>query len=109
VWVVDGEQGELAGFCAMALPTRDEDGDEDTAEITAFYVDPSAWRGGIGRALMEAALGDLGGRGFTEVTLWAFDANARARAFYESFGFTADGAARTPSNEPLEIRMRRFV
>jgi hypothetical protein len=30
--------------------------------------------------------------GFDRVTLWALEANRRARSFYESFGFTPDGA-----------------
>ena len=109
VWVAERDDGTLSGFCGLSLPSRDDDGDEDTAEITAFYVDPGTWRGGIGRTLMEAALGDLDGRGFTEVTLWVFDANARARAFYETFGFAADGAAQTLPDEPPEMRLRRFV
>ena len=109
VWVAGPGDGPIAGFCGLALPSRDDDGDEDTAEITSFYVDPGSWRGGIGRALMQWTLDDLGTRGFTEVTLWVFDANARARAFYETFGFTADGAAQTLPDEPPEMRLRRFV
>jgi ribosomal protein S18 acetylase RimI-like enzyme len=112
-WVAlgpDAPDAPVCGFCHLALPTRDEDGDEDTAEITSFYVDPVAWRGGIGRALMDAALADLERRGWTEVTLWVLEDNPRAQAFYVRCGFRSDGGrTRRESGDPWEIRLRRPV
>lgn len=78
---------------------------EDTAEISALSVDPRHWRTGAGRALMDAALGELAARGFMVVTLRVFEANPRARAFYATCGFTTDDGAR--QGEPPEIRVRR--
>lgn len=94
----------VVGLAAANLPSRDADADEDTAEISALYVDPGHWRAGAGRALMDAALDALTARGFMVVTLWVFEANPRARAFYEKCGFVADGARQ---GEPPEIRLRR--
>jgi ribosomal protein S18 acetylase RimI-like enzyme len=82
----------VAGFCALALPSRDEDAGPDTAELSAFYVDPDRWRGGIGRALLDTALAQLRSAGWEEVTLWVLAANHPARAFYATLGFTTDGA-----------------
>jgi ribosomal protein S18 acetylase RimI-like enzyme len=69
------------------------------------------WRRGIGHALMGAALDDLRERGYREATVWSFDANERANAFYEAHGFARDGAAR---REPVwadvvEVRYRRAL
>ena len=60
-----------------------------------MFVAPSAWRRGVGGALMAAALETLRGRGFAEASLWSFADNDRANAFYESDGFTRDGAEKT--------------
>jgi RimJ/RimL family protein N-acetyltransferase len=46
--------------------------------------------------------------GYVEVTLWSFDENDRANAFYESLGFRRDGAGqrREFSAGALEVRYR---
>lgn len=98
------DAGAIVGFAGASTPSRDTDADEDTAEIAAFYVDPGHWRAGAGRALMDASLAELTGRGFETVTLWVFEANPRARAFYAACGFAEDGARQ---GEPPEVRMRR--
>ena len=62
------------------------------AEIYAIYVRPSAWDGGVGTALLTAALADLGDRGSREVRVWALRGNSRAGDFYVRRGFRrADG------------------
>ena len=63
-------------------------------EIRTLYVDPDHWSGGVGSALLEAAVGHLRAHGGTPVHLWVIAANERARRFYERFGFVADGASR---------------
>jgi GNAT superfamily N-acetyltransferase len=44
---------------SRGAPSRDDDEEDRVAEIGAIYVHPDAWRTGIGRALMDVALGDL--------------------------------------------------
>jgi ribosomal protein S18 acetylase RimI-like enzyme len=83
--------GRIAGFCSVATPGRDESLDERAAELTALYVDPVFWRGGVGAALLGAALDELREGGWREVTLWVLPENDRARSFYAGFGFEADG------------------
>ena len=90
--VSDGPDGTAEGFCSVALPSRDDDAGEHTAEIAATYVDPSRWSSGVGRALLSRALARLREDGWQDVTLWVFLRNAQGRAFYARSGFRLDGA-----------------
>ena len=102
--------GEFAGYCFVAAPSREPDLGPEVAELVAMYVDPGHWRQGIGEALMNAALERLAGLPYTEAVLWTFDQNERAVAFYERFGWAKDGAEKIHerSGEPA-IRMRRPI
>lgn len=73
------EQEWIAGFC-FGGSSRDQDtGPCRCGELYAIYLRPEAWGKGIGRALYEAAIEDLRGRGFQELTLWVLRGNRRAR------------------------------
>lgn len=101
----DGD--ELVGFCAVGAPSRDEGADPRTAEIGAIYVLPSSWRAGVGSALMNVALADLGADGWESVTLWVLAENRAARDFYARFGFAADGAQTVHEGSgSTEVRLR---
>ncbi len=63
-----------------------------TGEVYALYVDPVAWRAGTGSALLDAAQEHLATAGFTSAALWVLETNLAARGFYESRGWTHDGA-----------------
>ena len=90
-WVL--ERGAiLEGFCVTG-PSRDPDAAAGEAEVYAIYVEPVAVGRGLGRLLMEHALADLGRRGIARASLWVFEENARARAFYEKAGFRRDEGA----------------
>lgn len=110
-WVAVAERGTAPiGFASLSLPSRDDDADERTAEISALYVEPAEWRGGAGTALMQATFAEAARRGGADVTLWVFESNVRARAFYEGCGFTDDGSRQTAGDGwPVELRMRRAV
>lgn len=107
VTLVAERNAELVGFCSIATPSRDDDATEETCEVTAIYVAPSAWRAGIGRALLTTALDEVRQNGWREVTLWVFAADAGARAFYDGFGFVPSGAEthHQPSGQ-TEVRLR---
>ncbi len=66
----------------MIAPTRDDDADSPTCEVGAIYVEPDAWRTGVGRALLGAALEEIGAGDWDDVTLWVFAKNDAALAFY---------------------------
>jgi GNAT superfamily N-acetyltransferase len=91
--------------------SRDPDVSPSIGEIHTLFVAAGRWRAGTGHALMAAALADLRERGCTEATVWSFAANDRANAFYESEGFTRDGAERTEETWAgiLEVRYRRAL
>ena len=99
--------GHVVGFVAHAAPSRDEDAHGRTAEVGAIYVDPGAWRSGVGSALMDAALDELRNGSWSELTLWVLAENAGARAFYAHYGFQPDGAeVLHEQSGQSEIRLR---
>ena len=91
--------------------SRDPDAAPRVGEIHTLFVAAGRWRGGVGQALMAAALGDLRERGCREATVWSFAANDRANAFYETEGFTRVGAERTEATwaHIAELRYRRAL
>jgi GNAT superfamily N-acetyltransferase len=104
------EEGRLRGFTVCG-ESRDSDAYEPTGEVRTLFVAPSAWRRGVGRALMAAALDDLRARGYSGATVWSFADNSRANAFYESQGFTRDGTEKTEEvwAHLTEVRYRRAL
>jgi ribosomal protein S18 acetylase RimI-like enzyme len=82
----------ILGFAA-AGPARDDDLPLLFGEVHSIYVDPDAWSLGIGGALLSGAIRKLSSMGprMPGVSLWVFEGNLRARRFYESHGFCADG------------------
>lgn len=101
----------VLGFSCFA-GTRDTDAPPGTGELWALYVHPDHWRRGAGRALDAAAVEDLARTGATRATLWVLSSNARARAFYESQGWRADGATRVDRRgglPPLDLPETRYA
>ena len=94
--LVADEDGDLLGYVGCGS-NRDPDAPPEVGEVRSMFVATSAWRRGVGRALMDAALGDLRERGYSSAVVWSFADNDRANAFYERMGFTRDGGER--SNE----------
>jgi len=107
VLVAEGNGG-LCGLVCFG-PTGDEDADSDqVGEVKAIYLAAEAWGQGHGRALMGVSLQRLAGAGFSEVTLWVLDANARARRFYELAGFQPDGAVKIDDRGTFQLREVRY-
>ncbi|MEU0978593.1 GNAT family N-acetyltransferase [Streptomyces griseus] len=89
VWVAEEAGGGLLGFAVLA-------GD---GELDHLYLRPDALRRGIGSRLLAEVRGAAEGA----LTLYVFQRNAAARAFYERHGFTAvafDDGSRNEENEP---------
>lgn len=82
VWVAD-DRGTLAGILVL-------EGDW----IDQLYVDPDHTDCGIGARLLEVAKAQRP----AGLRLWTFDANVRARRFYERHGFVPT-ASTTGDNE----------
>jgi len=62
----------------------------DWGEIVALYILKEYWGSGVGKLLMETVLAELKRMGYQNVFLWTFEKNARARRFYEKYGFVFD-------------------
>lgn len=92
--------------CGMLLfcPARDEDL-PSFAEIVALYALQEYWGCGLGQELMERALDEIQPQ-YAGAALWVFQDNARARRFYEKFGFVPDGKQKTEnfSKKPQSVR-----
>ncbi|GAC1649431.1 MAG: hypothetical protein NVS4B3_06490 [Gemmatimonadaceae bacterium] len=63
---------------------------EQHGHISDIIVDRAHEGSGAGRALMRAAEGWAGDRGYRLLTLNVFGANARARALYEHLGYAPE-------------------
>ena len=72
------------------------------AEIADLAVAPEARRIGIGRALLDRALAELGEAGARTVFLEVRESNHAARALYESNGFESIGRRRGYYRHPVE-------
>ena len=58
------------------------------AELICIHSLPNNWHRGYGSQMMDQVLKDIEEAGYSEVVLWVFRENHRARAFYEAKGFT---------------------
>lgn len=99
VWLaVDGEQ--IIGF-ASAGPSRDTD-PVAPVELYQLYLRAFAHGGGLADRLLDAAIGDAA------ASLWVWEGNVRARAYYARRGFLPDGVAKAdgPTAAPL-VRLVR--
>ena len=76
----------MKGF-AVVLPR--EDGD---ADLDGLFVEPAAWRQGIGRALVESCCRSAR---FDGAALLHVIGNPHAKAFYCSCGFVTVGTVQT--------------
>jgi len=109
-WVIE-EHGAVLGWIS-AGPSRDTDALASTSELWAIYVDPRHWRRGVGQRLWSQVEDHLRCSGFSDVTLWVLQNNARALAFYRSNGFVVDGIEKTVElggTELVEIRLRKAL
>lgn len=83
----------------------------DQGEIANIAVAPDQRGHGVGRALLDAALGEAAGRGISAVFLEVRDSNQRARELYASRGFEEVGRRRRYYRRPVEdaIVLRRTL
>lgn len=74
----------------------------DYAELICIHSLQNQWRKGYGSKMMDTVLHDIAKAGYSKVMLWVFEDNARARRFYEAFGFIESGKVKK-SMEAAEI------
>jgi GNAT superfamily N-acetyltransferase len=97
VWVAQ-RKGRVIGFAAV-----------DGSTLEQLYVLPEEQGRGVGSALLAKAKEMSQGR----LTLWTFQRNTAARAFYERRGFTAveftDGASNKEQEPDMGYRWVAMV
>ncbi len=76
-----------------------------TRELYQIQVEPQRFRSGIGSALHATAANVWRSEHVAAVRLWAWEFNERARAFYTSRGWVADGHCRQDDPRIGEYRM----
>ncbi|WP_024806527.1 N-acetyltransferase [Nocardia sp. BMG51109] len=91
----------VVGFAGAGPP-----GDETPVtawELSAMYVRATWYGSGLAHDLMRAVL-----RPDTDTSLWVFEDNPRAQAFYRKYGFELDGTRRVEDFTPaMQVRMIR--
>ncbi len=98
--------GRVAGFVS-GRPARPEE-DDDPARVACLeniYAAPEYLGSGIGKVLHDATLKAAAERGFSEVILFVFEANDRARGFFDGRGWTPDGGRRV-TDDVAAVRLR---
>ena len=94
---VDGEPHCIAYWDAARDPEF-----VGKAELICIHSLPDNWRKGFGSQMMDLVLMDIKKSGYSEVVLWVFRENLRARAFYEAKGFALKGIAK-PAFDTEEV------
>ena len=92
-WFVAWQDAEPAGL--VAAVTRPAAGGGTEWHIVSMWASPLARGSGAADLLVRAVAGHVRAEGEHRITLWVADDNARARGFYQRFGFRATGARQT--------------
>jgi RimJ/RimL family protein N-acetyltransferase len=78
------------------------------AEIISIYTVEEYWGKCVGKTLMEYILREIQSQSYEKVLLWVFEANGRARRFYEKCGFVLEGAVKDSGfGIAREVRYKR--
>ena len=77
------------------------------AELICIHSLPNNWHKGFGSKMMDVVIEDIKKSGYSEVALWVFRDNLRARAFYEAKGFVLNDVTKEAfdSEEVLYSKM----
>ena len=83
--------GAVAGQVTVLPAAKAARPVEDPAlgHLRNLYVDRAHWGSGLASALMDAAVEEARGRGFTALRLFVAEGQVRARRFYEREGWQA--------------------
>lgn len=77
-------------------------------ELICIHSMQNNWAKGYGSAMMEYVLAQLQQANFKSVILWVFEANTRARRFYEKHGFVLT-EQRKLANGVAELMYRKDI
>jgi ribosomal protein S18 acetylase RimI-like enzyme len=92
--------GDLKGFLSFRSANSVDSANGPAAELTALYVEPSAWSNGIGSSLYEQFLHAIPLGQIAALEVW--QSNERAVNFYLKRGWTVAGGTRPgPEGTPF--------
>ena len=107
--VAEADGGELVGWAASG-PYRDGEVRTADAELYALYLRPEHIGRGVGRALLTEVTHRCASAGHRWMYLWVLKDNARARRFYEKYGFEPEGTyafmVGTHADEDIVMRLK---
>lgn len=79
---------------------------DSVSELICIHSLQDNWARGYGSAMMEYVLARLQQQKYESVILWVFEANTRARRFYEKHGFTLTGQKKLARSIPELMYMK---
>ena len=82
--------------------------EEECAELICIHSLAENWGNGYGSVMMEYVLKDIKDAGFTNVILWVFEENNRARKCYERNGFIKT-EERKEFLEAMEVKYKKVI
>lgn len=85
-----------------------QDANPRSAELICIHSLQDKWRRCYGSVMMQHLLAEMKQAGYTEVILWVFEANLRARNFYEKHGFILTDRKKQDFG-PTEVMYRKIL
>lgn len=115
-FIEDGEIVLIGSYdgihCGLVFANKDNDEQlEECGSIYSIYLLEEYWGKGLSIRLMNEVISILKAEGCKKVSLWVYEANTRARQFYEKCGFIFDGTKKYSrfSNKPIELRYLKQI
>ena len=94
LWLMETPLGAPIGYAMMTPPALDIAVAPGGLELKRLYA-LSGWQGaGLGQQLVVAVIAEAKARGADRLYLCVYEANVRARRFYERIGFARIGTQR---------------
>ena len=88
--------GERVAGALVAEPFVGDDGAETgRGHLSMVVVDPALWGCGVASALVRAVQGGVHGPGWSRLSVWTRESDARARRLYLARGFVDTGERAT--------------
>lgn len=92
-------QAEGADHCIAYWDKARNCPEPGIAELICIHSLQTNWRKGLGSKMMEKICTDMADQGYSQVILWVFEKNIRARKFYEANGFKKTDKAQSSLGE----------
>lgn len=107
-WVVEAA-GAVVGHSLTRVWSDTDDLPAGTEKLNALYVTPGFHRRGLGSLLLNTVQVDMQTRDVEVAALWVIEQNARARKFYEHWGWRPGPPATKVWRGLPEVRYTRLL